>query len=1397
MTHPVVKKIKAIQFSLSNPADIIKHSVCEVSTVDLYEKNKPTFHGLFDTRMGIVDSKYKCVTCEHTMKTCPGHFGHITLVNKVYSPHFLKTLVKVLQSICFHCSELLTTEKITHKKNQTIFNTVVNLSKGKTQCPHCEQIQPKISKDNVSIFYSFDKEKLILSADACWDILTKITDENSKNLGFNPEYSRPEWMIISVLPVGPPCIRPSVFIDNGNSSEADLTYKYLDIIKTNTALRDEIKKYQYDLKAKKKALGETDTSNDTLNTFIEKRTTIIEDRYKHLQIHVTTTMNNKLKNVPVSQNRNNRPFKSFTEKIVSKHGRIRGNLMGKRVDFSARSVITPDPSLDIDELGMPIEMAMKLTIPETITQYNIDEMQKRVDNGVNVHPGVLFIKKADSVNKISIGIIHKRIEEGKQELKDLLQLSLGDVIDRHVNDGDFVLFNRQPSLHKFSMMGHRVRVLPAQTFRMNPNVCTPYNADFDGDEMNAHVPQSIQSQIELSELVAIPHQIISPQSSKPVIGCIQDTLLGCNKMTQPNVMITKREAMIILAHLKELPKNYDASKEFWSGRDFFSLILPKINYKNGKVVIQNGKLLQGCITKKHMGTATGSLIHVIWNDYGSYATSDFMNNVNIITNRWLMSQGTSVGFSDTVADRKTLQDIDTLVKNSQLEVHKTIAGYQQKQFDNQQEDDVRQEFEATVINQLNGIRDSTGSLASKNVLSNNRINDMVTTGSKGSILNISQIMANVGQQVVKTNGQSGRVEDGFIDRPLPHFNKYDITPEARGFVSSSYLQGLKPIEFFYHSMSGREGLIDTACKTSDTGYLQRRLIKSMEDLCISYSNCVQTGRGQVIQFIYGGDSMDACYLEKQFLEICTCDNASFEETFIFNQGQIKEVVTKSKYPQSDNYQDDFIHQLKTLRQELHDNNYQDHVMVPFNLDRIINSMNHEPSKRKLQYSYNEVLDKLENLISKLHINHILNDFHDLYVKNCRLVIYSKLSPKQVLYKYKFTKKQFDGILTLIYERFTRAIIQPGEMVGAITAQSIGEKLTQMTLNSFHSAGIASKTKITSGIPRFRELINVTKSPSNTSMEIHLNEHYSRNEEQATVLLEQLQYTELRDFIDRIDICYHETGNDIIYSRNNKWFQEPIGDSPMVLVITLNAAGIFKKKIFLPELYESIVSSISQKDFSILCSDDNDALLQIHIRPLIHDQSNLEKLKTLAKELPKTYICGIKGVNETFLRSIKKQVVNELGQVKQEEHFVIDTNGGKLVDVLGLSFVNPELTNTTDIYDTFNTFGMEASRELLFRELKLLLADNGIAINDRHLELLVDNITHNSMFISMDRHGINKADVGPLARASFEESVDHLTKAAVFSQRDNLQGVTPNIMIGQMGRFGTGMGEIVIDTTKLK
>lgn len=505
-TKIAVKPLKKIQFSLFNPDEIEKYAVCQVSHTDLYDNdNEPKFHGLFDTRMGVIDPNLLCSTCEKDIKNCPGHPGKIILNKKVYLPQFLSIVLKVLQSVCFQCSSLLLEESHvgSKKKNHIKFRIIHEQTKDVSCCYECGSVQPKFSKNNLHIFIGKKNdnnfmEKMLLDTEECFRILSNITDEDCKTFGLDPKYSRPEWMVVDVIQVVPPCVRPSVVHDSNMRSEDDLTQKYLEIIKSNNALKEKMDTIE-DLKKNKtmkiqEFLEETksiEKAEQKFKELLEKHERVVEDAHLSVQIQVTTLVNNKLPGVPEIQNRSHLPLKCLTQRLVTKGGRIRGNLMGKRVDFSARSVITPDPKIDIDQVGVPKSIAMNLTYPETVNQFTIEKCKQWVKNGPNVYPGALFIIKKNGI-RISLSIIQRKLKEfsekhglsGREEkikenFEKKLDLEFGDIVERHMIDDDMVLFNRQPSLHRMSMLAHRVKVLEYDTFRLNPNVTNCYNADFN------------------------------------------------------------------------------------------------------------------------------------------------------------------------------------------------------------------------------------------------------------------------------------------------------------------------------------------------------------------------------------------------------------------------------------------------------------------------------------------------------------------------------------------------------------------------------------------------------------------------------------------------------------------------------------------------------------------------------------------------------------------------------------------------------------------------------------------------------------------------------------------------------------------------------------------------------
>uniref|UniRef100_A0A6C0DR67 DNA-directed RNA polymerase n=1 Tax=viral metagenome TaxID=1070528 RepID=A0A6C0DR67_9ZZZZ len=813
--------IVGIQFGVFSPDEVVRRSVVEITSHVAMEGK---IGGLFDPRMGVLENGKLCRSCGLNNHNCPGHFGHYKLARPVYYIQFYKLVMKILRCVCVKCGKLRIDKNryrhLLRSKGEARWKQVLELCSKITRCGEdiedgCGARQPSKYKDEdicriVAEWKDMPelpddpeataglKDGVIeryLEPEYVYRLLRRIGDEDVDFMGFSRFWCRPDWMMCTVLPIPPPQVRPSVLQDNNQRSEDDLTQKLIDIIKTNHNLTQKIQQ-----NAKKKAIDEWTTV---------------------LQYHIATLIDNEIPGVAPSAQRSGRPLKSLQQRLGSKEGRIRNNLQGKRVEFSARSVITPDPNISVAELGVPLKIAMNLTHPERVTAFNIDRLYALIQNGPDKYPGAKTIVRAADGRMISLK--HVNAKE--------IQLYSGDIVNRHIMDGDIVLFNRQPSLHRMSMMGHRAKVLPYNTFRLNVSVTAPYNADFDGDEMNAHIPQSIEAAIELREIAAVPLQIVGPRESKPIVSVVQDTLVGVNRFTRPNMLFNRREAMNLLVWAQRWDGHLPAPAvtephPLWSGAQLLSTLLPPVNlemrnisFDDAKdnfdspnfVKIHNGIIKQGILDKDVFSKA---LIHVIYNDYGHEVTVDFLDSLQRMMANFLMNSGFSVGISDLIADEETKGQIETELSVLKGQIEDILLQVHTGLFDNSSGRTNHEEFESKIFATLNKVIDRAGKAGRNSLSDDNRMTNMIKAGSKGSNTNVAQMIAVLGQQ----NIEGKRIPYGFQDRTLPHFKRFDDGAAARGFIESSFVKGLTPHEFFFHAMSGREGLIDTAVKsvTGDT-----------------------------------------------------------------------------------------------------------------------------------------------------------------------------------------------------------------------------------------------------------------------------------------------------------------------------------------------------------------------------------------------------------------------------------------------------------------------------------------------------------------------------------------------------------------------------------------------------
>ncbi|MBS1266951.1 MAG: DNA-directed RNA polymerase subunit A' [Candidatus Woesearchaeota archaeon] len=829
------KKVDKLIFGLMSPKMIKKMASSKIVTPELYDKEGyPVDGGLMDIRLGVIDPGLRCKTCGGKLKECVGHFGYIAIARPVVHIKFKKIILKILRGTCRECSRVLVSDSdlknyvadLKHTKKargyeakRKLVRKIVKKIRKTKKCPHCKAEQQKIKIEKPTTYLENDKR---ISPIEIRSRLEKVPDKDCEIFGLNPIYARPEWMILTVFAIPPVTMRPSITLESGERSEDDLTHKLGDVVRINQRLFENINAGAPEI--------------------------IIEDLWDLLQYHITTFFDNNVAQLPPARHRSGQPLKTITNRIKSKQGRIRKNLAGKRTNFSARTVISPDSMLKLNQVGVPNIMAKKLTIPERVTEWNMKYLKEFVDKGPEEYPGANYVIRPDGKKK--------RITDETREAL-LEELQPGYLVERHLMDGDVVIFNRQPSLHRMSMMCHRVKVLPYKTLRLNPAVCHPYNADFDGDEMNLHVPQTEESRAEAEILMEVQTQIISPRYGLSVIGCLQDAIAG-NYLLTKEMEFTKDEAISLLASIgvNDFSEIYNKTKV--SGKEVFSVLLPEDFNFDGEskdrkpVKIKKGLLIEGHMDKALLGHGAGMLLRQYHKQYGQKATLELVGNIFRLGVKVLFRRGFTTLISDSDLPENAVKDIQKIINQSEKDVAKLIEKFEQGKLEPLPGRTKKETLEAKIIELLNKTRDNAGKVVAKYAKKDNHFLVMTQSGARGNPLNLAQVASCVGQQALRGK----RIDRGYKKRTLSAFTKNDFMPDARGFIRNGYKQGLKPHEFFFGAMTGRDSLMDTALRTPKSGYLYRRLANALQDLKVEYDNTVRDSSKKIIQFKYGEDGID-------------------------------------------------------------------------------------------------------------------------------------------------------------------------------------------------------------------------------------------------------------------------------------------------------------------------------------------------------------------------------------------------------------------------------------------------------------------------------------------------------------------------------------------------------------
>ena len=832
----ITKRIDNISFGIVSPNSIKKIATVVVSSPELYDADGyPVEKGLMDLGMGVIDPGLRCKTCGGRLRSCPGHFGYIQLAKPIMHAIYSSEVHDIMKAFCGVCGKPKIPEDRVKAYKTRIANarrtgntdiigvvkaSVLTQAKKFKKCPHCSEKQVTIKLEKPTTFSEGDRR---LWPTEIRERMEKIADEDLEIIGMDSKVARPEWTVITLLLVPPITMRPSITLVTGERSEDDLTHKLSDIVRVNQRLFENIN------------AGAPQV--------------IIEDLWDLLQYHLTTYFDNSISQVPPARHKSNRPLKTLAQRLKGKEGRFRYNLAGKRVNFCARSVISPDPFISIDEVGIPASVAQDLTIPERITEWNIDWLKTFIKNN-DKYPGARYVITDEGKRK-------KITEDTKEQI--LEELAPGWLVERHILDGDVVLFNRQPSLHRLSLMGHRVRILSGKTFRINPAVTKPYNADFDGDEMNLHLPQTEEARSEAENLLLIENHIITPRYGLSIIGEVEDALVGLYLLTRGDTELARAQAseLAIAAGIeKDLPK--PAGKEMWNGRQIFSMLLPSdFSFEDETFVIKNGELIDGALSEKLIGPESGILIQRINSKYGAEAAKDFINTMNRLGLEVVKNRAYTMSFSDLDLPQNVTSKIRTAVEDSENEVLDILKKLKEDKVSPIPGKTVEETAEAKILYALNKAREVVGTMLKKDANENNNLVLLAKCGLAG-MLNLSLMSGFAGQMSLRGE----RIHIGYNKRTLPMFEKNDLSARARGFVRKGFAEGMDPAETFFNAIVGRDALMDTAMRTPKSGYMQRRLINALQDLRINYDSTVRDANQRIVQFEFGNDGIDVSRSEE-------------------------------------------------------------------------------------------------------------------------------------------------------------------------------------------------------------------------------------------------------------------------------------------------------------------------------------------------------------------------------------------------------------------------------------------------------------------------------------------------------------------------------------------------------
>ena len=1440
----------SLLFVLDDEKTIRMKSVVKICLASTTDHGKPKPYGLMDARMGSTDRAMLCQTCQQPH--CAGHYGMIELPFRVYLVGHLKRIVLLLRSVCGACCKPLFTESECRMWNTADLKRTEKLKfisekcRAKSKCQECDSTLPDYLEDNRILikrvftdYEGMEKEevefyKANFTAEDAYSILEKITPEVYTSLGIDTTLSHPRNAIPKCILVLPPAQRPTLRLaDCGKTrGEDDMTLIYQDIVRAKLEVENKVKE---------------------VSCGIEHPAVYI--LYCKMQLMVACIGNaglRKLVTLPGVVDHASRGMvrilNGLQKRLSGKTGRFRSSLGANRTDFSARTVVGIDMVKNIWTLGVPKCRMKVLTKPVRVTDINMEELQRKIMRGAQKDRGAnTVIQQLDTQPPRIISLV---LMTEDQRCAVAASLRVGWIVEKHLEEGDWVWFNRQPTLHRMNMMAFQIYPVPGLTFRL-PLPCTrPFNADYDGDEMNLHVPQTIEANAEAATLMNVAENMISPSSTTAIVSLVQESLVAWYRLTSRNSFLSRDLFMQLAAQVEFDPshEDYDQHPQVcsrfqyfiklsqpailkspkgprWTGKQILKLILPPSvtlikSVRDGNiqdiqeswmasaesiVVIKNGDLLLGKLCKATLG-AGPSLVHILWKDVGPWAAAKFVSDAQRIGNVWNSVDSMCVGIRECLISSQTEKEIDDIIG--------TCIGKVDAIATMQFPEEVK---EARISSLVQDVLRKAGTTVLKNTDPNTALSTLVTCGSKGTPLNLAQIMGVLGQQSVGgTRVQHMPTRLG--KRGLICFKPGDTSPEAKGFISTSFIMGQTPSEFFHAAMAGREGIVTTAVETANTGYNQRKMVKMSEGEVIANDGTVRITSGEIVALHYGGDGYDATRLErvKMNFYIYMSDTAlknhlgisdpTWEYFMCFEARRILRFYAKPVIP------GEFASQL----------------CLPFQPSRINESMLNLSAGMALTLQEHRkwMITTLSKIMSA-HKQRLTTNLLDLlrtttsapWAKSVCCIILS--------WTFNFFQQNAVGkeralwLMKDLLKKTLNALVSAGEAVGTVGATSIGEPSTQGALNTFHFSGILEKNG-TTGAKRFKELIANALCTETCVMHALV-----ENKEQGDELLKDVKGVKFFTVVSSSHI-FLRTKSTPLQKRETSilpWVQSwmvplssrsdivkhiestvktltPTHNEWHVVEIILDKVSCIRECLT-PEQCAQKIRMLLQDTCLITFSQEWDAQWCLRVLPLPCEQflnaqgvfSSLDVCEAMLDAFLNGdfFISGLDIVSETFNVSTKIDTIVEGGGLGKKSTVKIGTVGVDL-KAMAQRVHRADLLWTNDVHQTEEFFGIEAAIQMINNELQRALSVDSY-VDPRHTLLLSETMSRCGSIIALNRNNMENLGASTLACAAFERTLPVLEEAAFYGLRDPLRGSLERQILGLPLRVGTGIVGIVSEKQK--